>query len=92
MVTMRITALVVGVSGAILGLWAAWLWFQASRINTDPAWGACEPGEVSASQAGWIVGMLQAGAESAQLNRRAAKITAVAVALSTSSGIIGLFS
>lgn len=91
MITMRIIALVLGGSGAVLGLWAAWLWFQASCINTEPVWGACEPGEAPASQAGWIAGMLRAGAESAQLNRRAAQVTAVAVAFSTSSGVIGLF-
>lgn len=90
-ITMPLIALVVGVSGAILGLWAAWLWFQASRVVTKPVWGACEPGEATASQAGWIAGMLNAGAESARLNQRAALVTALAVALSTGSGIIGLF-
>jgi len=88
---MRSVAIVLAIIGFILGLFAAWYWFLASQIDPTPVWGDREPVDQLDSQAGWIVGMLEASSKSARFNRRAAALTAVAVALTTGSGVAGLF-
>jgi hypothetical protein len=87
---MRVVAIILATFGFIVGLFAARYWFLASQVETAPVWGEREPVDQGEAQAGWIVGLLQASSESARLNRRAAALTAVAVALTTGSGVAGL--
>lgn len=91
MAPMRLAALSLAVGGFVVGMLAAVYWLSASRIDAIPAWGDREPVDPVMSQAGWIAGLLQASSESARLNRRAAALTAVAVVLTTGSGVAGLF-
>jgi hypothetical protein len=88
---MRGVALSLAMAGFAVGLLAAGYWLMASRVDIDPVWGDREPVDPTMSQAGWIAGMLRAASESAHLNRRAALLTAVAVILTTGSGVAGLF-
>lgn len=87
---MRVLALTSACSGFAFGLIAAYYWWLASRVETMPMWGDFEPVDPSQSQAGWIVGMMSAASESARLNQRAAVLTAVAIVLTTASGVLGL--
>jgi hypothetical protein len=87
---MRILALTSACGGFAFGLIAAYYWWLASRVETIPMWGDVEPGDQSLSQAGLIGGMMSAASESARLNQRASVLTAVAVILTTASGVLGL--
>ena len=87
----RIVALSLAIAGFVVGLVAAGYWLRASRVGTIPVWGDREPVDTIMSQAGWIAGLLQAASESARLNQRAAVLTAMAVVLTTGSGVAGLF-
>jgi len=88
----RAIAFVLGVVGAVVGLWAAWEWFRASRVDAAPIWANdMEPKVTELAYAGWIAGMLQAGLESSRFNQRAAALTAIAVALGSASSLVGLF-
>lgn len=88
---MRWVVITLALGGFGIGLAAARDWYEASQICPVPAWGDREPVDPHLSQMGWIVGMLNAASESGRLNRRAALLTAVAVVLSTGSGVAGLF-
>lgn len=88
---MRAIALSLALTGFAVGLLAARYWLLASRVDAIPIWGDREPVDPTMSQAGWISGLLQASTESARLNQRAAKLTAVAVVLTAGSGVAGLF-
>lgn len=87
---MRVAALILALAGFVVGILAAGIWLQASRVIVSPQWGVLEPRDPTTSQAGWIVGLLEATTESARLNQRAAKLTAIAVLLTTGSGVAGL--
>jgi len=88
---MHVLAFGLGVVGFAVGVAAARLWWQASRIDTQTAWGARESGDLMTQQAAWIAALLKASAESAALNKRAAVLTAIAVACSSTSSLLGLF-
>lgn len=90
MTHMRMAALILALAGFVVGILAAVIWLQASRVFVSPQWGDSEPRDPVMSQAGWILGLLQASTESARLNRRAAMLTAIAVLLTTVSGVAGL--
>lgn len=87
----RLAALLLALAGFVVGILAARIWLLASRVIVSPQWGDIEPRDPVMSQAGWIVGLLEASTESARLNRRAAMLTAIAVLLTTGSGVAGLF-
>ncbi len=77
---------------AFTGVYAARLWYLSSKLYVRPIWEKCggiEPGVPSASNSGWIAGILEASSESAELNRRAALWTAVSVGLSAAVTVIG---
>ena len=76
------------------GLISAWYWYRSSRIQIEPSWTAghsFEPVEPSQSQAGWIVGVLQAASLSSELNKTAARWTAATVALNVLPSVIKLW-
>ena len=87
---MRAVALSLAVAGFVVGLLAARYWLRASRVDAIPVWGDREPVDPLMSQGGWIAGLLRASSESARLNQRAAVLTAVAVVLTTGSGVASL--
>jgi hypothetical protein len=70
---------------AFTGIWAARLWYESSRIEVIPAYaryGKIEPVDDSSQSAmDWLDGLLRATTESAELNKKAARWTAVSVAL-----------
>lgn len=78
---------------AFTGVYAARLWYLSSKLYVRPIWEKCggiePPGAGSASNSGWIAGILEANSESAELNRRAALWTAVSVGLSAAVTVIG---
>jgi hypothetical protein len=87
-------ALASGACGAV----SAWLWWRSATVQTVLLWhradlggSGFEPVIAEQAQAGWLVGTLQAAAEVARWNRRAALATAVAVLLSTAAALVGLF-
>jgi len=71
------------------GLYSAWLWYLSSKVEIIPIWakhGQIEPpGAGSASNTGWIIGILEASGEAAKHNKRAALWTAVSILL----GVLG---
>jgi hypothetical protein len=85
----------------IVGLLAAHYWFKASKIVIDPGWRGgspqsaadaqrlIEPGEPQLSEMFWLSATMAAAEKSADFNRVAARLTAVAVALSAMSSALG---
>jgi hypothetical protein len=78
---------------AFTGIWAARLWYESSKIEVIPAYaryGNIEPvGHSSQSAMDWLDGVLRAGNAAAELNKRAARWTAIAVALGAITTVIG---
>jgi hypothetical protein len=70
-------------------LYSAWLWYLSSKVEIVPTWakygGIEPPGAGSASDSGWIAGVLEASTEAARHNKRAALWTAGSIVL----GVIG---
>lgn len=70
---------------AFTGVYAARLWYLSSKLYVRPTWEKCggiePPGAGSASNTGWIAGILEASSESAELNRRAALWTVIGAGL-----------
>ncbi|WP_025100353.1 hypothetical protein [Burkholderia sp. A1] len=92
---LRIAVLCLTLAGFAAGMIAAFWWYRASEVGVDPAWskheGGFEPVDALQSQAGWLVGLLQAADVSARLNQRAAQWTAVSVLLTGFASLLGLF-
>ena len=78
----------------LTGLWAAWLWFKASKIDLRPMMQVgddlAEIG-VDLHPNAWIEAMKDTVQQSSDLNRRAALWTAVSVALSGAASATGSF-
>lgn len=93
-----VVSIALAVATLVIGLYAAMLWFRASKIPIKPTWDredgkeGTEPGEREDSQDGWIWGAINNIAQSSELNRRAAWWTGVAVILGTSSNLVGVLS
>ena len=64
-------------------LYSAWLWYPSSKVEIVPTrakHGGIEPPAAgSASDTGWIVGILEASADAAKQNKRAALWTAASI-------------
>jgi hypothetical protein len=87
----KAVALGLAIVGLLAGLWAARLWWRASRVEIVPTYiehGRIEP--VGGSQMDWILGTIKASNNSSRLNARAAIWTAVAIVLSTAASVVGL--
>lgn len=88
------------VAGPAAALCAAYHWFRASTIDIDPGWRTAypkseadarksiEPVEPELSQRIWTASIIRAAAQSAALNRTAARWTAAATVLSAASSIL----
>jgi hypothetical protein len=85
---MHIASLIVAALACGTGLWAASLWWQASRIPVAPSW-QVEPGEPVASMEGWIVATIEAFGKSGAKNASAALWTGGSVALSGIAALLG---
>ncbi len=89
---MKAASVVLAIVASVAGLRAAYLWYRASRVQIEPLWAQSdriEPVDRVQAQSEWLYGIFQASNTSADLNRRAAKWTAVAVALSTAATLAG---
>ncbi|MFM0000190.1 hypothetical protein PQR57_04080 [Paraburkholderia dipogonis] len=77
---------------ALAGIRAARLWYESSKIEVIPAYahyGNIEPvGDNAQTEMNWLDGVLRAGSEAAELNKRAARWTAIAVALGAITTVI----
>ena len=74
------------------GLYAAWKWKQSSDVAIDPAWSSptAEPGNPEMAQNGWISGMLAANTQAAELNKTAARWTAVSVSMGALANVVSV--
>jgi hypothetical protein len=96
-----IASISLAVAGLAVGLSAAYYWWKASKVETDPGWSGdpsqsaadalrpIRPPDSQLSQEGWLMAVLTAARESARLNKTAACLTAVAVLLSALSSVLG---
>ncbi|MHC6051533.1 hypothetical protein ACYT84_07140 [Ralstonia solanacearum] len=77
-----------------VGLRAAHLWFQASKVPIVPYWAndpnAIEPVDKYLSQLSWTTAIMQAYQQGAELNARAAAWTAAATFLGMLTTLAGL--
>ncbi len=72
--------------GAACGMLSALYWYRAGRVETIPLWqklGQPEPVVQELRESGWIGGIIEAGTQSARLNKVAALWTAATVFLSS---------
>ena len=98
---LSIASIVLAIAGLVVGLLAAHYWLKASKIKIDPGWRSdppqsadearkpTEPGDPQLSQMSWTMATIKAAVESADLNKIAARLTAVAVLLSAVSSVLG---
>ena len=93
---MRWVSLIPAVAALGTGLWAAWLWYQSSLIVADPGWPKDQatgipfaPVDPTLNQMGWTAALLKAGQDTAALNAKAARWTAITVVLTTVASVAG---
>lgn len=88
-----VVILLLAVATALAGFYAVKLWLRSSRIPIIPTWakhgGIEQAGGESQSNSASLVGLIEANEEVAKLNQRAARWTAVSVALGAVTTIIG---
>ena len=92
MASLKLASIIVAIVAFIAGLRAAQIWHRASRVEIVPMWvsdGHMEPINQGQSQSQWTNAIIEAANKSSDLNRRAARWTAAAVALSTVSTLLG---
>ena len=97
-----IVSMCFAVPALAVGLWAAWYWKKASEIGIDPGWNSgmpgdtrpCQPADLEGSGTtdGWLFATMEAVRVSSDLNRKAAILTAISVALAGVSSVAGAFS
>jgi hypothetical protein len=85
---MKLLSICLAVAGVIPGLLGAWYWYRSSQVTVDPAW-RVEPGDLDASQSGWLSALIAASCKSADLNKTAAKWTALSAAVEAVSSVLG---
>lgn len=86
--------------GVCAGLYAAYLWWKASKLDIAPAWQLNLPSDypeterdqlVQKNIMGWVAGLMATARASSELNRKAALWTAWSVFLSALSAAFGFF-
>ena len=87
---MKVIGLVCALITLITGLIAAHYWHRASKVPIVPSW-RVEPGESDASMLGWQSGTIEAFSKSGQLNKVAARWTAVSVGFGAISTFVLAF-
>ena len=83
---MKLVRITLAIVSLIAGLAAAWYWYQASIVETDPG-EAVKSGIMSTQDRAWISALLSATSEAARLNKRASLLTALAVAFGSASSL-----
>ena len=87
---MKYLAFGLAFAGLITGLWAAFIWAKAARVEVAAPYG---PGQIppgpDVENIGWTIGLLQAVVDGSQLNFRAARWTAISVALNGLAAVTG---
>jgi hypothetical protein len=73
----------------LIGVLAAYYWWQASRVAIVPVWGEREPLDQTQALAGWVAGFNRAAELSGSLNKTAAILSGCAVVGSTIAGWVG---
>jgi hypothetical protein len=97
---LTIASIASAAAGLVVGLFAAYYWWKASKIEIDPGWRTGPPQSAAdalrpiepadgSSDAVWLTATMKAASDSAYLNKRAALLTAVAVVFSALSGVLG---
>lgn len=89
---MKGIAIFLALGGCVVGLVAAWYWFKSARVSADPLRGL-PPGALlppEGQDMAWVGALLRANQEIGALNATAARLTAIAVVLSTLSAIAGV--
>jgi hypothetical protein len=92
---MKMLDIGLAILACITGVIAATYWYRSSNVPIDPIWpegafGLVEPGEHTASQNGWIAGMMQSNVRAAALNSKAALWTAGSVLLAAAASILSV--
>jgi hypothetical protein len=88
-------AISAAVAALVTGLGAAWWWYQSAQVQPDPGWGlpgegrAIEPSDQDMKNMAWTAAMLRASTAAAEMNRKAAILTAWSVVLSAVSALMG---
>jgi hypothetical protein len=87
------------IGALIVGLRAAWYWWKASVIAIDPGWNSGMPGDTRPPEPadlegigttnGWLYSTVQTVTQGADLNKKAAKLTAYSVVLAGLSSVTG---
>ena len=91
---MKYLSIALDIAAFLSGVAAAWYWWKSSAIEAEllyPEAVRQNPGDVLLLQSMQLGGLLKAGKASAKLNRIAAWLTAIAVALSTASTLLAAF-
>lgn len=87
---MKILAFVLAIAGLATGFVAAAIWAKSAKVAVaDPYQPGGIPPAPDVEQTGWVVGMLQAYSETASLNFRAARWTAISVVLNGLAAVLG---
>jgi len=90
---MKSISIILALLGLGAGGIAAWFWYCTSVVPTVPTWARgnepFEPVIPELSQAGWIIGLLEAASEIARLNKLAALWTGGSILFSAASAIFG---
>lgn len=90
---LKLVSAFLGIAGLVLGLYAAALWNNASKVVVKPTflkYDGIAPLDLDMANAHWIAGLNEYVTESGDLNRKAAAWTAVAVLCSSLSGFAGM--
>ena len=91
---MKYVGVVISLLACSTGALSAWYWYKSSRVSIVPIWAdkyGVEPGDQYASQSGQMAGVIRAASESGRLNKIAALLTAVTVALNVIGGVVGVW-
>ena len=86
-------AFALAIGGLLFGLAAAWYWSKSTQVPIDPL--DSEPNAImpvvpELAQLAWWTALFLANREISRMNIIAARLTAVAVVLSTASSVVGL--
>jgi hypothetical protein len=97
MKSLNVFSILFAVSGMVTGLRSAWFWMKASHVEPDPVWKGRAPedawtwgetGETEAVQDRLIFAMIDANTKSSELNKVAAKWTAITIVLGSLSAML----
>jgi hypothetical protein len=92
---MKYTSIVLAFAALFTGLSAAWYWYKSSKIVIDPGWGMpgvdahIEPVVPELRQLDLQVATDRAVQQIGALNKVASLLTAISVALGSTSSIVG---